>query len=122
MFRATEEGEKDATDDDQRGGWHRRHPGWRGLSFAIERVAGIETIVGCLILIGPTDLRPAMESLDVPVLIVYSGPDWSAEAAQEARRTWPDAQVEIIEDTDHTLFVDRPEAFNRLLERFLAGL
>lgn len=79
-------------------------------------------MIANLILMGPNDLRPAMESMDRPVLFVFSDQEWAAEAAEEARRYWPDAQVESIEATDHTLFVDRPDAFNSLLEEFLAGL
>lgn len=79
-------------------------------------------MIANLILMGPNDLRPAMESMDRPVLFVFSDQEWAAEAAEEARRYWPDAQVESIEATDHTLFVDRPDAFNRLLEEFIAGL
>lgn len=79
-------------------------------------------MIANLILVGPNDLRPAMESMDRPVLFVFSDQEWAAEAAEEARRYWPDAQVESIEATDHTLFVDRPDAFNGLLEEFLAGL
>ena len=79
-------------------------------------------MIANLILMGPNDLRPAMKSMDRPVLFVFSDQDWAAEAAEEARRYWPDAQVESIEATDHTLFVDRPDAFNGLLEEFLAGL
>lgn len=79
-------------------------------------------MIANLILMGPTDLRPAMESMDRPVLFVYSDLDWAAEAAEEVRQYWPDARVESIEATDHALFVDRPDAFNRLLEEFLAGL
>jgi len=30
--------------------------------------------------------------------------------------------VEILHETSHALFIDRPEQFNRVLEEFLASL
>lgn len=72
--------------------------------------------------LGPTDLGPALDSLDRPVLFVASSQDWAVAAADVVREGWPDVRVEILEDTDHALFVDKPERFNRVLEEFLAGL
>ena len=75
-----------------------------------------------LILMGPTDLRPAVDGLGFPVLFVYSSLDWAVAAAEEVRRAWPDVAVEVIEETSHALFVDRPDEFNRVLDEFLATL
>lgn len=72
--------------------------------------------------VGPTDLGPALDGLDRPVLAVYSSQPFFVAVAERFRERWPDAQVEVIEETSHALFVDRPEAFNRVLEEFLAGL
>lgn len=78
-------------------------------------------MIANLILMGPTDLRPALKSLDRPVLFVYSSMDWAVVAAEKVRAGWPKVPVEIIEETSHALFVDKPEQFNRLLEEFLAS-
>jgi microsomal epoxide hydrolase len=75
-----------------------------------------------LILMGPTDLRPAVDSLDRPVLFVYSSLDWAVAAAGEVRHEWPEVPVEIIDETSHALFVDKPDEFNRVLEGFLLTL
>jgi non-heme chloroperoxidase len=75
-----------------------------------------------LFFLGPTDLRAALDSLNRPALFVYSSQDWSVEQAGLVREGWPDMPVEIIDETSHALFVDRPEQFNRVLEEFLASL
>lgn len=72
--------------------------------------------------VGPNDLRPMVSSLGKPVLFIYSSLDWAAEAAEEVRETWPEAPVEIIDQTSHTVFRDRPQEFNRVLESFMEGL
>ena len=79
-------------------------------------------MIANLILMGPTDLRPALDSVDRPVLFVASSLDWAVAAAKEVREGWPDVHVEVIDETSHALFVDKPEEFNRVLEEFLATL
>ena len=79
-------------------------------------------MIANLILMGPTDLRPALESLDRPVLLIYSSLDWAVAEAEIVREQWPELRVEIIENTSHVLFVDEPQQFNRVLEEFLATL
>lgn len=72
--------------------------------------------------IGPTDLRPALDALDRPVLFVFSSLDWAVAAAEEVREGWRDVPVEVLDETSHALFRDAPEEFNRLLEEFLVTL
>jgi non-heme chloroperoxidase len=79
-------------------------------------------MIANLILMGPTDLRPAFESLDRPALFVFSSLDWAVAAANEVREGWPDVRVEVIDETSHALFMDKPEEFNQVLEEFLATL
>ena len=79
-------------------------------------------MIANLILMGPTDLRPALGILDRPVLFVYSSLDWAVEAAEEVRKGWPEVPVKVIDETSHALFVDKPKEFNRVLEEFLASL
>ena len=71
---------------------------------------------------GPTDLRPALDSLDRPALFIASSLDWAVAAAEEVREGWPEVHVEVIAETSHALFMDKPEEFNRVLEEFLATL
>lgn len=72
--------------------------------------------------VGPTDLRPAFDALDRPALCVFSSLDWSVKEAEEIRKSRPHVPVEVIDETSHALFVDQPEAFNRVLEAFLGSL
>ena len=79
-------------------------------------------MIANLILMGPTDLRPALDSLDRPALFIASSLDWAVAAAEEVREGWPEVHVEVIDETSHALFVDKPQEFNRVLEEFLATL
>jgi non-heme chloroperoxidase len=73
-------------------------------------------------LLGPVDLRPALRAVNRPVLFVFSSLDWAMAAADTVRQDWPNVQVEVIDETSHALFVDKPDEFNRVLEAFLASL
>ena len=75
-----------------------------------------------LYFLGPTDLRPALDALDRPVLFVYSSLEWAVAAAKDVREGWPNVPVKVIDETSHALFVDKPQEFNRVLEEFLASL
>jgi pimeloyl-ACP methyl ester carboxylesterase len=79
-------------------------------------------MIANLILMGPTNLRPALDSLDRPALFIASSQDWAVEQSEIIREGWPEIQVEVIDDTEHALFVDKPDEFNRVLEEFLATL
>jgi len=79
-------------------------------------------MIANLILMGPTDLRPALDSLDRPALFIASSQDWAVEQAERVRAGWPEIHVEVIDETAHALFVDKPEEFNRALEEFFSNL
>jgi len=79
-------------------------------------------MIGNIILQGQTDLRPIMNELDRPALFIYSSNDWSISAAKEVRDGWPNFSVEVIEGTSHTLFVDQPDEFNRVVVQFINSL
>lgn len=75
-----------------------------------------------LYFLGPTDLGPALDALDRPVLFVYSSLDWAVAAAEDVRKGWPKLPVKVIDEPSHALFVAKPQEFNRVLEEFLASL
>jgi pimeloyl-ACP methyl ester carboxylesterase len=79
-------------------------------------------MIANLILMGPTDLRPALNALDRPALVINSSQDWAVEQAELVRKGWPNIQVAVIDDTSHALFVDKPDEFNQALEKFIASL
>ena len=62
--------------------------------------------------------REALYSSAKPVLYVVT-PRW-AEQAANVQKNHPNAMVEVFADAGHALFVDEPERFNALVERFLA--
>lgn len=74
------------------------------------------------VLMDEQDFRPVVDELDLPVLFVTSSQPLGVGQAEMARERWTDVQVEVIEDTGHALFVDKPEAFNHVLEEFMATL
>lgn len=79
-------------------------------------------MIANLILMGPTDLRPALNALDRPALVINSSQDWAVEQAEMVRKGWPEIQVVVIDDTSHALFVDKPDEFNHALEQFIESL
>jgi hypothetical protein len=46
-------------------------------------------MIANLILMGPTDLRPALEALDRPVLLIYSSLDWAVAEAEIVENNGP---------------------------------
>jgi microsomal epoxide hydrolase len=79
-------------------------------------------MIGNLVLMGPCDLSPAMDALDLPVLFVASSQDWAVAEGERVRERWPGTSVVALENTGHTVFVDAPERFNSALEGFLSRL
>jgi non-heme chloroperoxidase len=76
------------------------------------------TLLTNLMFMGPTDLRPALDALDRPVLYVVT----SRDRAEMVRARRVDVRVAVFENAGHALFVDEADRFNRLLEEFLATL
>jgi len=67
-----------------------------------------------------TQWRDALYATTRPVLYVVT-PQFAEQAANVARKR-PDMTVEVFRDAGHALFVDQPERFNALLDRFLERL
>jgi non-heme chloroperoxidase len=67
-----------------------------------------------------TEWRDALYATRRPVLYVVT-PQFAAQAANVSRKR-PDITTEVVRDAGHALFVDRPDRFNALLERFLLQL
>ncbi|MEI6242507.1 MAG: alpha/beta hydrolase [Chlamydiota bacterium] len=72
-----------------------------------------------------TDLRPFLSSWKAPsvkvpfMIVTIAGNAARLESMKEIQRLIPDSSLEIIENAGHSLFVDRPEAFNQILETVL---
>jgi microsomal epoxide hydrolase len=80
------------------------------------------TLLANLLLMEERDWRPVLDELARPVLFVASSQPWAVVEAEMVRERWPEIRVEVLENTGHALFVDKPERFNRVLEEFLATL
>lgn len=70
------------------------------------------------------DYRELLPEITVPTLIAFGGDD---KATNPAAGKWmadriPGARLEVFEASSHCPFLEEPEAFNRALEGFLAGL
>ncbi len=69
------------------------------------------------------DLRDRLGEIACPTLIVQGEQDMLVPVADawEFRRVIPRSRVRILPDTGHVPMLERPRAFNRLLEEFLDG-
>jgi non-heme chloroperoxidase len=76
------------------------------------------TLLTNLMFMGPTDLRPALDALDRPVLYVVT----SRDRAEIVRARRADVRIAVLDNAGHALFVDEADRFNRLLEEFFATL
>jgi pimeloyl-ACP methyl ester carboxylesterase len=67
------------------------------------------------------DLADAMARIAVPTLIVAGDEDWPCLAPSlMMKRAIPSAALAVVPNTGHALSVEEPEAYNRLLDAFLA--
>jgi pimeloyl-ACP methyl ester carboxylesterase len=62
------------------------------------------------------------ETISVPVLAVYAGPRTQGGWARAIKGLYPMAEYHRIPETGHFLMMEAPEAFNRLVEGFLARI
>lgn len=85
--------------------------------------AGPRTLFRSIAHIVRDDVRPLLGSIRAPTLVVWGeGDTWVPLAhALKLRRAIPDASLVVLRGAAHMPMVDRPEAFNRLVLRFLEG-
>jgi len=79
----------------------------------VPRDAGLRIITASL----THDPQPALERYHGPTLAVIT-PD--ADTPNDIHRLVPGVQHEMMDGTSHWMQLDRPEAFNRILDGFLA--
>ena len=75
-------------------------------------------MIGNLVLMDTGDLMSAVEQIDKPVLFIWiegRGEEWM----ESARRLRPNAQVVVVPNAGHAVFVDQPGIFNEAVETFL---
>ena len=67
------------------------------------------------------DLRPQLEKINVPTLIIVGRHDFitNVEMAKEMAVRIPNAQMEVFEESGHYGFVEEPEKFYRVVKEFV---
>ena len=68
------------------------------------------------------DRRPALKKLSKPTLIIASGESKELESQREMQRSIPNAQLEVVSEAGHAVFIDQAKKFNHLLDMFLEKL
>ena len=70
---------------------------------------------------GSMDLRPSLANIPVPTLIIVGRHDFitTVEMAEEMLKHIPAARLEVFEDSGHFAFVEEPEKFYRVIQKFL---
>jgi pimeloyl-ACP methyl ester carboxylesterase len=67
------------------------------------------------------DLTDALRRMTVPTLIVAGDEDWPCLAPSlMLKQVIPSAALAVLPNTGHALSVEEPDAYNRLLDEFLA--
>ncbi|UTP41348.1 alpha/beta hydrolase [Phenylobacterium sp. LH3H17] len=86
-------------------------------------IAAVPTAIGSAALVADlygADLTPALKKLDRPTLIVASASSPELQAQRDGLKLLPDGRIEVVENAAHTVFIDQPDRFAQILERFLA--
>lgn len=67
------------------------------------------------------DLEDQMRALDVPTLILTGDEDWPClQPALLMKQTIPGAALSVMPNCGHTINLEDPDQFNRILEEFIA--
>ena len=102
-----------------------RHPSRLEPAIASEliRGAGKPGLLGALESMLADDLRSRLDQILCPTLIVWGERDrmLPVRDSEVFASLIPDARLVIFEDTGHMAMLERPAAFNALLEDFLAA-
>ena len=67
------------------------------------------------------DNREALKKIDKPTLILTPKGGFSAQFEEAMRANIPNSEIEEMEGVGHALFVDKPEAFNERVDRFISS-
>jgi len=68
------------------------------------------------------DRRPALKKMAKPTLIIASSESKELESQREMQRSIPNAQLEVVSEAGHAVFIDQPKKFNHLLDTFFEKL
>jgi len=65
------------------------------------------------------DRRAASKKISKPTLIIASAESKELESQREMQGSIPNAQLEVVSEAGHAVFIDQPKKFNHLLDMFL---
>lgn len=85
-------------------------------------IAAVPTAIGSAALVADlygVDLTPALKKLDRPTLIVASATSPELQAQRDELKLLPAGRIEVVENAAHTVFIDQPDRFAEILDRFL---
>jgi non-heme chloroperoxidase len=88
-------------------------------SEKMSTTSGLAMLVTDLFMV---DRRPVLKKLSKPTLIIASAESKELESQREMQRSIPNAQLEVISEAGHAVFIDQPKKFNHLLDMFLEKL
>lgn len=72
--------------------------------------------------LGAFDLRPAVEKVTAPVLVIHGvGDSIPVQGSEDWARSFPNARLLLIQKTGHLAHLEQPEIFFSAVETFLAG-
>ena len=93
------------------------------LQRVIQASLGTPTNTGAALFLGmiTTDNRPALAKVDKPTLIVVARSPW-LPFYEDLHKRVAGSEFALMDNVGHALFVDDPERFNLLLEKFLEPL
>ncbi|WP_332771006.1 alpha/beta fold hydrolase [Phenylobacterium sp.] len=86
-------------------------------------IASVPTAIGSAALVADlygADLTPALKKLDRPTLIVASATSPELQTQRDELKLLPEGRIEVVENAAHTVFIDQPDRFAEILDRFLA--
>ena len=72
--------------------------------------------------LGAFDLRPAVQKVTAPVLVIHGVADViPLQAAVDWARSYPNARLLLVQRAGHLIHLEQPEAFFTAVEQFIAG-
>lgn len=86
-------------------------------------IAAVPTAIDSAALVADlygADLTPALRKLNRPTLIVASAASPELQAQRDQVKVLSDGRIEVVENAAHTVFIDQPDRFAEILDRFLA--
>lgn len=93
-----------------------------GLSVSPRTPSHVESVISLLEMVRTADSPQDYAAVVVPTLVVSGVHDTAHDGARRTASMIPGARLEVIAAAAHLCHLERPEVFDRAVERFLAEL